>query len=213
MLGAFLYAYGQARMLRVLGFLLHVLLCPVLFLWGKGFFDVLNFVISGFVFGSIFSGQFLGHWFLTVPGMHIRELAKVSNFIILSLVLKTAEILMTIFLVLNPSDVAPPVDVMGVPLGANLNDPGSLVYLGADHSLLGLRGDGWLGLGLFGLIVFVMRILWGIVAPLIFAFMVKKTVSLRSTQSATGILYAMCVMVIIGEGAALYLKSKLGWNL
>ena len=43
--------------------------------------------------------------------------------------------------------------------------------------------------------------------------MIKKTVDMRATQSATGILYALCVAVLFGEGTALYLKYAMGINL
>ena len=54
------------------------------------------------------------------------------------------------------------------------------------------------------------RLLWGVVAPIVLAWMIKKTVEMRATQSATGILYALCVAILLGEGAALYLKRMLG---
>ncbi len=52
------------------------------------------------------------------------------------------------------------------------------------------------------------RLLFGIVAPLVLALMVISTVRIRSTQSATGILYVACVLVLIGEGLAKYLEVR-----
>ena len=54
-----------------------------------------------------------------------------------------------------------------------------------------------------------MRLIWGIVAPWVLALMVRDTVSRRATQAATGILYAACVMVLVGEAVALYIRDVL----
>ncbi|MFQ5709715.1 MAG: hypothetical protein ACE5HO_19855 [bacterium] len=54
------------------------------------------------------------------------------------------------------------------------------------------------------------RLFIGIVLPLIFGVMVWKTVKIRSTQSATGILYATIILVIIGEAFAKFLSNVTG---
>ena len=48
-------------------------------------------------------------------------------------------------------------------------------------------------------IFFIARVTIGLIIPLIFGFMVWGTVKIRSTQSATGILYATFILVLIGE--------------
>ena len=64
-------------------------------------------------------------------------------------------------------------------------------------------GEAWLfsGPGLFVL----MRALWGIAGPLVLAFLVLSTVRIRSTQSATGLLYVMVLAVVTGELLSRYL--------
>lgn len=52
---------------------------------------------------------------------------------------------------------------------------------------------------------FWQRILFGILGPAVFAFMVHETARIRSTQSATGILYIAVVFVMYGEFLARYL--------
>lgn len=52
---------------------------------------------------------------------------------------------------------------------------------------------------------FWQRVLFGIVGPLAFAFMVHETARIRSTQSATGLLYIAVVFVMYGEFLARYL--------
>ena len=53
-------------------------------------------------------------------------------------------------------------------------------------------------LGLSGL-MFWARVLFGLIAPSIVCLMIWSTVKIRSTQSATGLLYVATVLVLIGE--------------
>jgi len=58
---------------------------------------------------------------------------------------------------------------------------------------------------------FWQRIFFGLLGPAVFAYMVSETARIRSTQSATGILYVAVVFVLIGELLARYLTvSGLG---
>jgi len=62
--------------------------------------------------------------------------------------------------------------------------------------------------------VFVlMRYVWGILGSLILSFLVWKTVQIRSTQSATGILYVVVVSTLVGEILSLYLAFYFGITL
>ena len=56
-----------------------------------------------------------------------------------------------------------------------------------------------------------IRIGVGLVLPSVFAYMAWDCVKLRSTQSATGILFFMSIFVVIGELSSQYLTSRLGW--
>lgn len=77
-----------------------------------------------------------------------------------------------------------------------------------------LQGDGdttiWLRLGQSWLIV-VLRVGVGLLFVAVFAYMVADCVRLRSTQSATGILYFGSVMAYVGELAGQQLLYELGW--
>jgi hypothetical protein len=58
---------------------------------------------------------------------------------------------------------------------------------------------------------FWQRVLFGLLGPAVLAWMVHETARIRSTQSATGILYVAVVFVLIGEFLARYLTvSGLG---
>lgn len=210
-LGSFLYAFVLARAGRILGFLLFAL-APLPLWWGQNFGDIYNFVSSGLLLGSIFAGQYLGHWYLTVPNLHIRELQRIVKILFVSLGLKTVEVAWTLWERARYQRLSyATIDDMGRTLGPA--GGAELAKLGNSYGAYGLEGEVFLGLGFYGALILVSRLLWGILAPWILAYMIKKTVDIRATQSATGILYALTVMVILGEGAALFLKKALGWNL
>ncbi len=50
-----------------------------------------------------------------------------------------------------------------------------------------------------------MRWVWGLLAPLVLLYFIWNTVSIRSTQSATGILYVAVLCVLAGETLSQYL--------
>jgi hypothetical protein len=59
--------------------------------------------------------------------------------------------------------------------------------------------------------VFVwMRLLFGIAGPVSLLWFIWKTVEIRSTQSATGILYVQLFLVLSGELLAKYLRVAAG---
>lgn len=60
------------------------------------------------------------------------------------------------------------------------------------------------------LIFAIFRVAWGLLAPLGMAYWVWETVRIRSTQSATGILYASMVCTMMGEGMGLFLTLQTG---
>ncbi len=55
-------------------------------------------------------------------------------------------------------------------------------------------------------VFFWQRIFFGILGPAVFAYMVHETARIRSTQSATGILYIATIFVVYGEFLARYLS-------
>jgi hypothetical protein len=64
-------------------------------------------------------------------------------------------------------------------------------------------------LGLF----FLFRAITGLIAPLLLAGPILQTVRMRSTQSATGLLYVAMVVVLFGELIAQFLTSATGFPL
>ncbi len=217
-LGFQMYASIMAIWGRMLGFLL-IVLAP-LFLIASGaiyesnmFEGIFNLYSSGLLLGGFFAGQFLGHWYLNVPGMHIVELKRIITFLFVGLSFKTIEVVVTLVRRYLGEGIAMGIDAMGRPLGDDVSNTEFLLQLNPSHSVFSFEGDLWLGLGSYGLILLSMRVIWGLLAPWILALMIRKTVNMRSTQSATGILYAACVMVLVAEATALYLGQVLGINL
>lgn len=59
-------------------------------------------------------------------------------------------------------------------------------------------------------IFILFRVAWGLLPPLGMAYWIWETVRTKSTQSATGILYAAMVCTLMGEAMGLYLTLRTG---
>ncbi len=57
---------------------------------------------------------------------------------------------------------------------------------------------------------FSFRAITGLAAPLALAFLVRSTTRIRSTQSATGLLYVALILVLFGELTAIFLEIVSG---
>lgn len=187
--GAASYLSQRFVFLRAAGLLL-ILCSPLLLFMGRDFLSVANAFLSAAVLGGAFFGQFLGHWYLNVPNIHISQFKRVTKFAIYSLVLRFLWLVVLSFLYKKA--------------------PETMGFVFSDEAF-SLKGDGIMGLGTFGLILLGSRVLWGLVTPMILTLMAKKTVDMRSTQSATGIFYANTVLLLLGELTALYLEKELKW--
>src|SRR5437867_3544839 len=61
------------------------------------------------------------------------------------------------------------------------------------------------------LLFFGQRVVFGLVLPLALSWMIWQTVKIRSTQSATGILYVAVVFVLFGELLSHYILVSMGY--
>ena len=68
-------------------------------------------------------------------------------------------------------------------------------------------------LGPWGLFYLGARVAVGLALPLLFAWMTAGSLAHRNTRSATGILYASTVLVLIGTAASLGLQDSYGMPL
>lgn len=64
--------------------------------------------------------------------------------------------------------------------------------------------------GAWGLLQLATRVAFGIALPLLFAWMTASSLRHRNTRSATGILYASTVLVLIGSALSLSLQNSYG---
>jgi hypothetical protein len=185
-LASWAYLSRSFVILRILG-VLTIAFAPLLLFWSRPSFSTLNFILAAWVLGGAFVGQFLGHWYLNVPNIHIREFKRIVHMAMLALGLRSIWILFMFY-------------ERSLQTGRFW-----------EGEFFSLEGGVWLSLGYFGIILLITRILWGLVAPLILTYMAKKTVDMRATQSATGIFYANSVLVLLGELTALYMERELNW--
>ena len=85
------------------------------------------------------------------------------------------------------------------------------VQLGSSYLLYSsLTGPDGVHLFYREFIFILFRVAWGLLTPLGLSYWIWVTVSMKSTQSATGILYAAMVCTMMGEGMGLYLTLQLG---
>jgi hypothetical protein len=68
----------------------------------------------------------------------------------------------------------------------------------------------WRAAGIRQAFFFWQRVAIGLVAPAVLVFMVDRTVRIRSTQSATGLLYIAGIFVLIGEMISRFLYMTAG---
>ncbi|MEK7730006.1 MAG: hypothetical protein AAB354_16485 [candidate division KSB1 bacterium] len=134
-----------------------------------------SFVGSALMLGSVLGAMITGHWYLVNHKLTIQPLRMAS-------------------LLFLGATVARALFVIALMLYSFFSNETALAESAA--ALLSFSGNG---------ILFWARCLIGLLGPLIFAFMIYETVKLRSTQSATGMLYATVVLVFIGEAFSKFL--------
>jgi len=140
-----------------------------------GWVNAIGFVLSGLMLGGVAGTMITGHWYLVNHKLSIEPLRVATLIFIIASVMRF---------------VFAGAMLLGVWLGG---EPSQMTAL---KHLLTFSGEG---------IFFMARLLFGLVAPLIFGYMIWQTVKLQATQSATGILYAAVVFVILGEAFAKFI--------
>lgn len=122
----------------------------------------------------------LGHWYLVAPKLRFRHLT-IFCWVLLGAVLFKL-----------------------VAFGASLTAAASVDPTVSPHPwrlLTTLSGDG---------MFFWIRVLWGLVGPLLLGLMALHCARRQSNQSATGILYVLVVGTFVGEITAYYLTLTTG---
>jgi hypothetical protein len=139
------------------------------------FLCALSAMATGSVAGSVGLAMVLGHWYLTIPTLHVRHLRRLN---VVTIVCMCACILL-----------------LAITCGA-LADRLSQ----GERPLLGPTGLFYLG----------TRVTVGLILPLVFAWMTSGSLKFGNTRSATGILYASTILVLIGTAVSISLQDSYG---
>jgi protein NrfD len=139
-----------------------------------------SFVSSAALLGSTCTAMILGHWYLVIPSLEGTHLQSIVKLHIASLVFRIVVVGAAVFAGIALWEAGPAAPGMTV---------GS--FRGYITSV-----DG---------IFFWQRVLFGLAGPAVLSYLTWETAKIRSTQSATGILYVDFFTVVVGEVLAKYL--------
>ena len=134
--------------------------------------------------GAVTQALLLGHSYVSAPGLPIAHLRRLTTLAAAFLAVRLAA-----FAIAAPAAAAPTTGSGGLAPGSILD---AAAILDSNLPLL------------------AMRFLLGILIPGTLAWMIDRTVRIRATQSATGLLYVAFVFVIFGELVAAYLFALTG---
>jgi hypothetical protein len=138
---------------------------------------IASFLSSAALLGGACTAMTLGHWYLILPSMTVSHLQRIVGLHIGSLVVRV--VLVTAAVALANHTTA---------LGLNELGPSFHHYM--------TSADG---------IFFWQRVLFGLAGPAVLSYLTWETAKIRSTQSATGILYVDFFTVVVGEVLAKYI--------
>lgn len=135
----------------------------------------LTALATGCVAGTVGLAMVLGHWYLTIPNLHVAHLRRMNRLTVASMVL-----------CLGSVGLSYAVFFAGQPIGSATE------------------------LGMWGLFYLGTRVAVGLLLPLLFAWMTAQSLQYENTRSATGILYASTVLVLIGTAVSISLQDSYG---
>ena len=138
---------------------------------------VASFVSSAALLGGSCTAMILGHWYLVIPSLEARHLQSIVKLHIASMVVRIAVVGAAVF------------------AGLALWPAGAAAGVGSFRRYV-TSLDG---------IFFWQRVLFGLAGPAVLSWLTWETAKIRSTQSATGILYVDFFTVVVGEVLAKYL--------
>jgi protein NrfD len=139
--------------------------------------NVVSFLTSAALLGSACTAMILGHWYLVIPSMQVSHLQAIVRVHIASLAARVVVVGAAIWFALATAYAANPV-------------------VGPTFRRYIMSVDG---------IFFWQRILFGLAGPVVLSYLTWETAKIRSTQSATGILYVDFFTVVVGEVLAKYI--------
>ncbi len=138
--------------------------------------SVASFLTSAALLGGACTAMILGHWYLILPSMEVSHLQSIVGLHIVSLVARILVVGAAVWL--GISAWRPELDA-----GPSFR-----------HYIFSIDG-----------IFFWQRVLFGLAGPAVLSYLTWETAKIRSTQSATGILYVDFFTVVVGEVLAKYI--------
>ena len=135
-----------------------------------------SFLTSSLLLGGACTAMILGHWYLVIPSMDVSHLQSIVKVHIASTIARILVVGLAIAFAV--AAFRPGVDA----------GPSFRRYI--------LSIDG---------IFFWQRVLFGLFGPAVLSYLTWQTAKIRSTQSATGILYVDFFTVVVGEVLAKYI--------
>ena len=146
----------------------------------KAWIGVPDALLAALLVGGANFAMLFGHWYLVIHGLKLDPFRRAARLLIGFTAARVALL------------------ALGLAVYWNARPEGRLMPL---HVYL-LSGPGQL--------FFAQRVLYGILATVPLAVMASKCADLRNTQSATGILYALELAVLVGEGLSRHLTVVTG---
>ena len=136
---------------------------------------VASFLSSAALLGGACTAMILGHWYLVIPSMQVSHLQSIVKVHILSMIVRVVVVVAAVFLAIATWQ------------------PG--------------LGPSFRGLHLFRAVEFSSGSACSsaCAGPALLSYLTWETAKIRSTQSATGILYVDFFTVVVGEVLAKYL--------
>jgi protein NrfD len=138
---------------------------------------LVSFLSSAALLGTTCTAMILGHWYLVIPSMQVSHLQSIVKLHIASMVVRVAVVAAAAVLAIATSSTGEP-----------------WIGAGFRHYITSVAG-----------IFFWQRVLFGLFGPAVLAYLTWETAKIRSTQSATGILYVDFFTVVVGEALAKYI--------
>jgi hypothetical protein len=137
---------------------------------------VASFLTSAAMLGGACTAMILGHWYLVIPSLEVSHLQSIVR--------------------LHIASMAARILVVGLAIAVALAAfrPGLDAGPSFRHYIFSIDG-----------VFFWQRVLFGLAGPAVLSYLTWETAKIRSTQSATGILYVDVFTVVVGEVLAKYI--------
>jgi len=136
---------------------------------------VLSFLTSAMMLGGACTAMILGHWYLVIPSMEVSYLQSIVKGHIASMLGRMVVVGAAVWFAIATWQA----------------DSGLPSFR---HYIMSVDG-----------IFFWQRVLFGLAGPAVLSYLTWETAKIRSTQSATGILYVDFFTVVVGEVLAKYI--------